>query len=143
MLKIKTSKLTGAALDLAVAKCEGFTFEYEHDNNDFWLECTNHKYPQLSPFGYLKEVFHFSTDWAQGGPIIERLRFDRITLNVSNNYTASIKKTTRCIELDGDEVFKTAWIHGTGETPLIAAMRCYVASKLGDEVEIPRELTQC
>jgi hypothetical protein len=27
-----------------------------------------------------------------------------------------------------------------GPTPLIAAMRCYVASKLGDEVEIPSEL---
>jgi hypothetical protein len=27
-----------------------------------------------------------------------------------------------------------------GDTPLIAAMRCYVASKLGDEVEIPKEL---
>ena len=27
-----------------------------------------------------------------------------------------------------------------GSTPLIAAMRCYVASKLGDEVEIPEEL---
>jgi hypothetical protein len=24
-----------------------------------------------------------------------------------------------------------------GQTPLIAAMRCYVASKLGDEIEIP------
>ena len=27
-----------------------------------------------------------------------------------------------------------------GKTKLIAAMRCYVASKLGDEVEIPEEL---
>jgi len=26
-----------------------------------------------------------------------------------------------------------------GSTPLIAAMRCYVASKLGDEVELPEE----
>jgi len=33
-------------------------------------------------------------------------------------------------------------IHGKGPTPLIAAMRCYVASKLGDEVEIPQELAQ-
>jgi hypothetical protein len=28
-----------------------------------------------------------------------------------------------------------------GPTPLIAAMRCFVASKLGDEIEIPKELT--
>ena len=27
-----------------------------------------------------------------------------------------------------------------GDTPLMAAMRCYVASKLGDDVEIPEEL---
>jgi hypothetical protein len=27
-----------------------------------------------------------------------------------------------------------------GPTPLIAAMRCYVASKIGLEVEIPEEL---
>lgn len=27
-----------------------------------------------------------------------------------------------------------------GPTPLIAAMRCYVASKLGDNVEIPEKL---
>lgn len=27
-----------------------------------------------------------------------------------------------------------------GPTTLIAAMRCYVASKLGDEVEVPEEL---
>jgi hypothetical protein len=27
-----------------------------------------------------------------------------------------------------------------GPTPLIAVMRCYVALKLGDEVEIPEEL---
>lgn len=27
-----------------------------------------------------------------------------------------------------------------GPTPLIAAMRCYVSSKLGDEVEVPKEL---
>ena len=27
-----------------------------------------------------------------------------------------------------------------GPTPLVAAMRCYVASRLGDEVEISEEL---
>lgn len=39
-----------------------------------------------------------------------------------------------------------AWIpftgvEGSGPTPLVAAMRCYVASKLGDEVELPEELS--
>jgi hypothetical protein len=31
-------------------------------------------------------------------------------------------------------------IQTDGPTPLIAAMRCYVASKLGDEIDIPEEL---
>jgi len=30
--------------------------------------------------------------------------------------------------------------HGYGPTPLIAAMRCYVASKMGDEIDVPTEL---
>jgi hypothetical protein len=30
--------------------------------------------------------------------------------------------------------------YGLGPTPLIAVMRCYVASKLGDTVDIPEEL---
>ena len=29
---------------------------------------------------------------------------------------------------------------GEGPTPLIAAMRCFVASRLGDEVDVPEEL---
>jgi hypothetical protein len=32
-------------------------------------------------------------------------------------------------------------INAYGPTPLIAAMRCYVASKMGDDIELPEELT--
>ena len=67
--------------------------------------------------------FHPSTDWTHGGPIIERERIE--------------------LRGDGDE----GWIADDnlnpsqwGPTPLIAAMRCYVASKLGDEVEVPEGL---
>jgi hypothetical protein len=68
---------------------------------------------------------NYSTDWAQSGPIIER---ERISIN--------------------REVLAHEWlacsyynrIAISGETPLIAAMRCYVASKLGDKVEIPKEM---
>ena len=56
----------------------------------------------------------YSVDWQQGGPIIEREKMG---------------------------VFPThdGWAAGmqSGPTPLIAAMRCYVASQLGDEVEVP------
>jgi hypothetical protein len=31
-------------------------------------------------------------------------------------------------------------VEGVGPTPLIAVMRCFVASRLGDEVDVPEEL---
>jgi hypothetical protein len=101
---MKTNELTGAALDWAVAKCEGKEGLFG-----------GHEVGRL----------HYSTDWAQGGPIIER---EKITLRIWE-----------------DEDYVHAYIDtgkdwSEGPTPLVAAMRCYVASKLGDEVEIPQEL---
>ena len=104
---MKTSELQGAALDWAVAKCEGFCkgdFAWYYDRRD---------------------IFKYSTDWAQGGPIIER---EIIGLD----YDAADGWQTRD--------FDTQEITATGPTPLIAAMRCYVASKLGEEVDVPKEL---
>lgn len=50
------------------------------------------------------------------------------------------------IESDGENISILSWptphvfFRSYGPTLLIAAMRCYVASKLGDEVEVPDEL---
>ena len=50
------------------------------------------------------------------------------------------------LENDGDEIYVLAWptahvmFKGRGETLLVAAMRCYVSSVLGEEVEVPDEL---
>lgn len=105
---MKTSELTGAALDWAVAKCEGWERDMErryHSNDpDFQYE--------------------YSTDWAQGGSIIEREKICPDYL--LNGQWLAISRITD--------------VQGYGPTPLIAAMRCYVASKLGDEIEIPEEL---
>jgi hypothetical protein len=75
----------------------------------------------------------YSTDWALAGPIIERERI-------------GFKYTGTAMEF-------VAWVNGElstvndqhGPTPLIAAMRCYVASKFGDDlvlfkVEVPNEM---
>jgi hypothetical protein len=123
--KIKTSELTGAALDWAVAKCEGYV-EYPEDS------CGGDQYWYLdaarAPFcGVIhKEAFKPSTDWARGGPIIER---EKIAIDWDHDcWNAS---TERCPA------------YYSASTPLIAAMRCYVASKLGDEVDVPEELLEC
>jgi hypothetical protein len=70
-----------------------------------------------------------STDWAQGGPIIEREGIDICTSNRGGWIATLIT--------DWEE---GAFVRGEGDTCLFSAMRCYVASKLGDEVEIPKEL---
>ena len=117
---VKTSELTGIALDWAVAVAEGYT-------------CKGESITRNNPLddGALEHVwikdYSPSTVWAQGGPIIEREGIS--------------------IVLDWDVVGEFLWgatrIEGPavsseqGPTPLIAAMRCYVASKLGDEVAIP------
>ena len=80
------------------------------------------------------------TNWSQGGPIVEREIF-KLFKNIGGTFTAQVKtrvsyySPTYDADIGRDEV-----ISRSGPTPLIAAMRCYVASKLGDEVEIPEEL---
>ena len=105
---MKTSELQGAALDWAVAKCE-------------WIEFTYENHPHHEMFD-----MHFSTDWSQGGPMIEREKI-QLSVEAGGVWGAFIEGSTK------DFLYH-------GPTPLIAAMRCYVASKLGDEVEIPEEL---
>ena len=110
-MKIKTNELTGAALDWAVAQIES---EAGADKAE-------------KQWRYFGRVFKPSADWAQGGPIIERELIDVVRVGISN------RCASRTME-DGSIV------GAYGPTPLIAAMRCYVASKLGDEIEVPEEL---
>jgi hypothetical protein len=107
---MKTSELTGAALDWAVAKCEGENVT---------------PLPGLSVQSSASWAM-YSTNWSQGGPIIEReeLCIDKVA---RENWCACVRS-----------VKNSPWLYGP--TPLIAAMRCYVASKLGDTVDIPEEL---
>ena len=109
---METSELTGAALDWAVAKCEDLEHYFEDG-----LVCLKGQ-----PFDTHWLYWTPSTDWAQGGPIIER---EGLTITHQQNQWAA--------QTDDD-------LFAFGPTPLIAAMRCYVASKLGDEVELPEEL---
>ena len=118
---MKTSDLTGAALDWAVAKCEGVIVSQSKGG---WPVFVSKDYADLCGDTYgTYTSFRPSTNWSQGGPIIEREKIDLMYVAKDNDWIASRTMP---------------WHHGL--TPLIAAMRCYVASKLGDEVEIPKEL---
>lgn len=80
---------------------------------------------QLCLFGGL-DGYSPTTDWAQGGPIIE----------AEGIYYEPLG-TEFLAHKDGTDV------EAVGPTPLIAAMRCYCCAKLGDEIDIPEELQPC
>jgi hypothetical protein len=152
-MKIKVSELSGAALDWAVAKCEGrgFVFgvtDYAEDGNAYQRGTAQEAGP------------HYSTNWAHGGPIIEQEQISVIQLeresipdaqgfwqgkyqaqwgavigeshNLEENYGSQGDYWGKYYNVDREAVI--------GGGPLIAAMRCYVASKLGLEVDVPDEL---
>ena len=126
---MKTSELTGCALDWAVARCLGHR---EYINYGSYIRVPS---PDKQPGSLL---FCPSTDWALAGPIIERegIAFD--ALRECGEIVGWIAATENLREDDEDGYSRP--VEFNGPTPLIAAMRCFVASHLGDEVEIPEEL---
>lgn len=121
-MKIKTSELSDEKLNWAVAKCNGKGIEFD-DPRDPWLVVD----------GIADQPLHSytpSTDWSQGGPIIERER-----ISIRPDVASPL---IRAFVIRPPNGLSHRYV---GPTPLIAAMRCYVASKLGDEVEIPEELS--
>ena len=113
-MKIKVSKAEDIVLDYLVAKCKGEEVRLiKGQLETLWTDN-----------GYKP-----STSWAQGGPIIER---ERITTCWEGTIWVATLFNKNCDE--------TWYGNQSGPTPLVAAMRCYVASKLGDEVDVPDEL---
>jgi hypothetical protein len=123
---MKASELSGAALDWAVAIAEGWQPTTARDSTG--------QYPWLIKVG--KDInpkqYRPSTNWMQGGTIIERegLAISRVA---QDEWSASLIHEDK-------EYGGVMYTNEHGTTPLIAAMRCYVASKLGDDVEIPEGL---
>ena len=116
-MKIKTSELTGAALDWAVAKATG----------ERRVQVDALRKPIMLRGGVFTDA-RFSNDWSQTGPLLEK---HGIWLSDDND------------ESPEKWIASVGGVHlQTGPTPLIAAMRALVASKLGHEIEVPDELAQ-
>ena len=103
-MKVWTFSLSGTALDWAVNQIE---------------ECCDDPNAPL-----------FSTNWAVGGPIIEKqeIALEPMTdSDYGDGWLATrVEHPAVCMEF--------------GPTMLVAAMRCYVLSRLGDEIEVPDEM---
>lgn len=146
-MKIKTSELSGVALDWAVAQATR-AWETAHEQFPTMTldptfcsveirECALSNWGEFgtrcaliprNPMRQAVQIYSPSTDWSQGGPLIEREQID--------------------LEWDGVDGQAYWWKAShqdiaqfqIGYTPLIAACRAIVAAKLGDEVDVPEGL---
>ena len=120
-MKIKTKDLIGIQLDWAVAKCEGVEYHAEDylQNGTLYVFIGGLRKDQMLPM--------YSSAWEFGGPLIER---EKMYLNfgvLGGPWEAVVPS-------------RTFTLVSYGETALVAAMRAFVLSRLGPEVEIPKEL---
>ena len=120
MKTIKVSEATPIQLDWLVAKCSG----------DFSLYHNLEEGQRFLNLWTGSAFLHYSSNWANGGPIIEK---EKITLKPNGPIWVAYAKGKLV-----DIVYPME-----GPTPLIAAMRCYCCAKLGDEIDIPEELQPC
>lgn len=140
MKTINVSQAEGPVLDWLVAKANNDLHPVGNvrvlDEKVFSIEAGDYersdRWQQYNP----------STDWSQGGPIIEG---EGINLSVDYQDSALSNDMVQIGwkgNLWNNSVPGTAgflqWAYGP--TPLIAAMRCYVASTLGETAEVPEEL---
>jgi hypothetical protein len=146
-MKMKTAELAGRALDWAVAKAEGHDVAIAEGTGQVVIR------RQL-----VVDYFDPSTNWGWGGPIIEHqnvtvIRADDTYEVDEKGFTTSKRipqwfaETSRWVghslttSYEGEQMEPTFMIAEQagyyGPTPLVAAMRCYVASKFGAEVDVP------
>ena len=104
---MKTAQLTGPALDWAVDKSLNLNTPY-------------------NSWGQIGKVPAYSTDWGQGGPIIERERIETCPVGDEWRGMYAYMPDYRLY----------------GPTLLIAAMRCVVNVNLGDEVKLPQHFLE-
>lgn len=129
MIEVKTAELDGAALDWAVASTLGWQVEikpistYSNASTGHRQKATGYRLWMVSDVE--PEECTPSTDWSQGGHLLESYR------------------TAFLIVAEGEEFVAVLPDHGAagvGATHLIAACRAIVAAKLGETVSVPAEL---
>lgn len=129
MIEVRTADLIGPALDWAVGMAVDGTC----------IDCTGSvprwKFPTLEASVWGGDVelgdierYSPSTDWSQGGPLIEKYRI-RITPEYEGQWYADLYR-------DDEEPLASA----EGSTALIAVCRSVVAVEFGEVVQAPKEL---
>jgi hypothetical protein len=132
-MRAKVEELSGKSLDWAVARCEGWKWKAgTRFGGEYWFElslgdeyCTVTKQHNHYCRRRLLWELPFSTSWSLGGPILERESIS------TTNFDDYPKWTAR---------YPSNPVSHTGCTLLVAAMRAYVYSKLGEDIDVPEEI---
>lgn len=171
---VKVKDLIGAALDWAVAKCEGAT-NVHYDTVACWWFTLQGRDRVLSRGWSQSQNWAPSTDWSHGGPILYEKGI-QIRQLLQNDYSlweynernlkrlsdSSFTVVARPLKIGPGRYLKGEnkphSLHGiwlakreksTSEMvrwslsdfpspdPLVSAMRCYVASEVGEEMDVP------
>ncbi|WP_447810946.1 phage protein NinX family protein [Pseudomonas putida] len=129
LIEVKTARLIGAPLDWAVAMAEGFGSDPE-SRTTIWKIRTDPTSVSIrgatDGFGYRP-----STNWEHGGPLIAK-------------HLGSVQHTRGLpsdVRYSGGPDGADVWHYGP--TALIAFCRGFVHYKLGDTVQVPKELMSC
>mgnify|MGYP003452907525 CR=1 FL=1 len=130
MKTIKVSEATNIQLDWLVWVCAGGAAAYPKTASGKAFSKLWH--------GNSATYVHPTTDWAHGGPIIEREKINLEWWHMPKEWHAETNEALRYD--DKGEFVDGSNFPQHGPTLLIAAARCYVASKMGEEVEVPEEL---
>lgn len=143
-IAVKVGDLKGPALDWAVAQidsfCTGLEWRPRAEGRLFvgfgMIENVTQPCAYLSNGSSISERFGMrrngvepyspSTDWSQGGRLIEQHCISLLTYESSDWWAG--------FDLDHGE---PSGANAFGETPLIAACRALVAAKIGQTVEVP------
>jgi hypothetical protein len=110
-------------------RASGTVSLFYFDRAEADLECYGNTHGWLDGFSP-------STNRDQGYEIVDRKK-------ININYCRDLRdKNGLYIHAEMNTHIYHGYWRGDHEKPLIAAMRCYVASELGEEVDVPDELTE-
>ncbi|WP_237858045.1 phage protein NinX family protein [Pseudomonas sp. PGPR81] len=127
LIGVRTADLTGEALGWAVGKAEGLELELVGPayNNPWRVFARYH-----ATVTERTERYNPWENWALGGALIEK--YAAMVRGFPNQMYETLAIAR--VRIDG----ALAW--RSGQTPLIALCRAIVATKLGDTVQVPKEL---
>ena len=120
MTRVQTTELSRLALDWAMATCAKLS-----------IGIIGPQYIEIDIPEGDRHVYAPTCDWGQGGPIVAEMIEEGFRIE-----KADFGQGVKCWKLhEGDRL-----IIAYGKTPLEAAVRCRVLTKLGEAVDIPDTL---